>query len=396
MVSRLGQWFYRHAQRGTDHPNWFVRRSAQLTVLGALAGGLALRGLGRPLSNESEEQQQFFERFAISRSLRDYVQARGAVQPWLGRFARTLLLLQAADTKLRELARPESFTCVLRLDRHIDQPILRNLLIWHNHLLRRDRRGGQNVDLMLLPVTAGLDESRLFDLISLAFLLERIRNVGVFWGVESSESAGSNLMSNLGMHGTQNGDDLARLSMDVLDHITRHGTSGGIKVPLDARRQAQDFFKAALARRIVIAVSLRENADGAIDTAELDWWLPLFDGLAQRHPAAAFVILNRLTPSQGHTWPAHIRVARHQGLSFQDAVAVAQYADGFVGVLDVFGLAANAAARPGVYIPLDGGELLGAQPSSAVVKDRQVMLASCDRVRIEAALRSFLADLGRL
>jgi hypothetical protein len=62
--------------------------------------------------------------------------------------------------------------------------------------------------------------------------------------------------------------------------------------------------------------------------------------------------------------------------------------------LDIFGLTANAAARPGVYVPLDEAELLGTGHSSAIVKDRQVMLASCDRARIESAVSRFFDDLG--
>ena len=59
MMTRTGQRL--EARRGTDHPNWLVRRTAQLAVLVSLAARLALRSLGRPLGNEREKQGQFVE-----------------------------------------------------------------------------------------------------------------------------------------------------------------------------------------------------------------------------------------------------------------------------------------------------------------------------------------------
>ena len=118
--------------------------------------------------------------------------------------------------------------------------------------------------------------------------------------------------------------------------------------------------------------------------------------MVERHPRLGFVVLNRLVPSRWQRWPAHIRFAREQGFSLQEAISIAQFADGYVGVLDIFGLAANAASRPGVYVPLREDELVGGQHSPATVKEQQVMLASCDRGRIEAAVLSFLQGLGAL
>jgi hypothetical protein len=362
---------------------------------------VVVHGLGHPLDEEREKQEQFIDSFATSPSLREYVQARRPLQHRVGLFARTLLMLQAADARLRELARSQQPTFALKIEARVDQRVLRNLLIWHNHAIGSlfEDRDEQPIDVALVLARACGDESRLFELISASFMLERVRNISVFWGEESVDAAVPTLTGNTAadaQRAPREAWDLGKTPVDLVDHVTRRGIAGGIKVVQDARKRAQDFFKTALPRQVVIAVSLKEGADGTVDAAELDWLLRLLDGVVERYPRLGFVILNRLAPSRWQTWPPHIRFARHQGFSLQDAISIAQFADGYLGVLDMFGLAANAAARPGVYVPLDEGELLGAEDSPATVKDRQVMLASCDRAHIEPAITSFLEDLGRL
>jgi hypothetical protein len=401
MMQSISQWILVQAARWVEHPNWVLRRTSQLTALGSLGMRVVVYGLGHPLDKEREKQEQFIESFATSPSLREYVQARRPLQHRVGLLARTLLMLQAADARLRELARSPRRMFALRIEGRVDQRVLRNLLIWHNHAIGPlfADRDEQPIDVALVLASACGDESRLFELISASFMLERVRNISVFWGEESVDAAVPTLTGNAAadaQRAPREAWDLGRMPVDLVDHVTRRGTAGGIKVVQDARKRTQDFFKTALPRQVVIAVSLKEGADGTVDAAELNWLLQVLDGVVERYPRLGFVILNRLAPSRWQTWPVHIRFARHQGFSLQDAISIAQFADGYLGVLDMFGLAANAAARPGVYVPLDEGELLGAEGSPAIVKDRQVMLASCDRARIETAITSFLEDLGRL
>jgi hypothetical protein len=401
MMQSISQRLLVQAARWVEHPNWVLRRTSQLTVLGSLGMRVVVHGLGHPLDKEREKQEQFIESFATSPSLREYVQARRPLQHRVGLLARTLLMLQAADARLRELARSPHPLFALRIEGRVDQRVLRNLLIWHNHAIGSPvaDRDEQSIDVALVLASACGDESRLFELISASFMLERVRNISVFWGEESVDAAVPTLTGNAAadaQRAPREAWDLGRMPVDLVDHVTRRGTAGGIKVVQDARKRTQDFFKTALPRQVVIAVSLKEGGDGTIDAAELNWLLRVLDGVVDRYSRLGFVILNRLAPSRWQRWPVHIRFARHQGFSLQDAISIAQFADGYLGVLDMFGLTANAAARPGVYFPLDEGELLGAEGSPAIVKDRQVMLASCDRARIETAITSFLEDLGRL
>jgi hypothetical protein len=100
-------------------------------------------------------------------------------------------------------------------------------------------------------------------------------------------------------------------------------------------------------------------------------------------------MLNCLPPSQWREWSPHVRFARHAGLSLQDAICLAQIADGYLGVLDLFGLAAHSAGRPGVYVPLEDGDLSGGEISADSANGPRIMVASRDRADIEAALGRF-------
>ena len=75
----------------------------------------------------------------------------------------------------------------------------------------------------------------------------------------------------------------------------------------------------------------------------------------------------------------------------QDAVCLAQIADGYFGVLDVFGLAAHSAGRPGIYVPLDDGDLPPAEAPDNASKGQMIMVGSRDRARIARAMDEFFA-----
>ena len=147
-------------------------------------------------------------------------------------------------------------------------------------------------------------------------------------------------------------DDLGNMPRALMDQVERQGTRGGIKLLTHGRKYANDLLKLTLPGRYVVAVALREREDGDVEPDELEFWLGLIDTLRTQHPQAAFVMLNCLPPSHWREWPAHIRFARHHGLSLQDTICLAQIADGYLGVLDLFGLAAHSAGRPGIYVPL--------------------------------------------
>jgi hypothetical protein len=171
----------------------------------------------------------------------------------------------------------------------------------------------------------------------------------------------------------------------IIGQVELQGSKGGIKLLPHGRKYANDFLKLALPGRFIVAVGLRERQDGAVEPGELDFWLPLIESLCARYPRAAFVMLNRLSPSQWREWPVHLRFARHQGLNLQDAICLAQIADGYLGVLDLFGLAAHSAGRPGIYVPLEDPP----PAERGTASNAQVIVASRNRADIEMAVKGF-------
>jgi hypothetical protein len=402
IFARIAQQLHGRADRLLRHPNRLARRTAQLAILGLMASGLTDRGGGRSGGGLHGPQPRLFNHPSFLAGVRRYLQSPGVLRPWLGSMARRQVLRESVSARRRQLAQSDRLTFVWHVNGRIDQQTLRNLLIWQNHVLESSSaaNGGGAVDIILkLPAQAG-DEPRLFDLISAALVLARIRNLAIFWGDEGLEAAAPIYMSNAELarwSETRAVDDLRQMPRQVTEQVERSGTRGGVKLLLDGRKRVQDFFKAAMPGQFIVAVGLREGPDGAVDPDELSRWLSFLDTAAARHRRVGFVVLNRVAPSQWRAWPAHVRFARHQGLSMQDALCLAQVADGYAGVVDIFGLTANAAARPGVYVPLtDGdGSLLPRDGSAPASATDQIMLGSRNPAHIEAALERFVSALPR-
>jgi hypothetical protein len=119
-----------------------------------------------------------------------------------------------------------------------------------------------------------------------------------------------------------------------------------------------------------------ESADGDIERGELDRWLRWIADQHARDQRLGFVILNRVAPSQCSTLPDYVRVARWQGLSLQDTVCLAQIADTYVGVLDILGLTALSAGRPGVYLPMNAEDVNAADLSQIDAKLQKILVLS--------------------
>jgi len=400
MFAKIAQHLQARADRLQRHPDRLARRTAQLVILGLMASGLT--DGGRPVGGAHGLQPRLLSHPSFLAGVRRYLQSPGLLRPWLGSMARRLVLRESVSARRRQLAQSDRLSFVWHVDGRIDQQTLRNLLIWQNHVLESSSASNDSdtVDIMLKLSASANDEPRLFELISAALMLERIRNLAIFWGDEGLEAAAPVYMSNVELacwFETRAADDLRQMPRPVTERVERSGTRGGVRLLPDGRKRVQDFFKAAMPGQVIVAVGLREGPDGAVDPDEFGRWLSLLDAAAARHRRVSFVVLNRVAPSQWRAWPAHLRFARHQGLSMQDALCLAQIADGYAGVLDIFGLTANAAARPGVYVPLTDGDGLfpprdgSAQTSGAV----QIMLSTRDPAHIEAALERVVSALPR-
>jgi hypothetical protein len=397
MIRRLLLSPYVLAEPFLEHRNWIIRGAAQATVLCVASVRLGLRRGDAVDGDAPDPSDGLVRQLSASTGLRDFLLGRSIVKRFVGRLYRALLWRLSVAAKARERARPDQRNFALRLTGPIDQKAMRNLLIWQNHVLPSYLRPDDNrqVDVALV-ISAGLDnEPRLFDLISIVLMLERFRNFVVFWDEETAADAASILMSDKELahwRAAAGATDLGKMPRDITGQVELHGTRGGVKLLQHGRKYANDFFKLAFPRRFVIAVALREREDGTAEPDELELWLGLIDTLRARHSDVAFVVLNCLAPSQWQEWPAHVRFARHQGLTLQDAVCLAQTADGYFGVLDVFGLAAHSAGRPGVYVPLDDADLPRGEAPADVAKGRMIMVGSLDHARIEGAMDEFFAS----
>jgi len=394
MIRRLLLGPYKLAEPWVRHPSWMVRRPAQVAVLGIATIWLALPGSEKAERDAPEQVDELARQFWSSPKLLEFLNGPAIGKPVIGRICRLLVLRLSVAAKLRERASADDLNFVLRLNGPLDQKSLRNLLIWQNHVLPSYvQREDAQVDVALVLANGSANEARLFDLISILLMLERFRSFAVFWDEETAMAATSDLLSqreSSRWRAREPASDLRTLPRQISREVELRGTRGGIKLLPHGRKSANDFLKLTLPGRFIVAVALREREDGTIESDELEFWLDLIERLGVRYPRAAFVMLNRLAPSQWREWPVHLRFARHQGLNLQDAMCLAQIADGYLGVLDLFGFAAHSAGRPGVYVPLD--DLPPPERASANLRVSQIIVGSCNRADIEAAVNNL--ELG--
>jgi hypothetical protein len=394
MIRRILLSPYVFAAPWLEHPNWMIRRTAQATVLWVASIWLVLRRVDVAEGDPPDPSDDLVQQLSASTGLRDFLLGRSVVKRLVGRVCRALLLRLSVAAKARERANSDGRNFALRLGGPIDQKALRDLLIWQNHVLPSYLRPGDDrqVDVALVLSGPSGSEPRLFDLVSVGLMLERLRNFVVLWDEETAVDSASVLMSDKELarwRAAGVAGDLGRLPREMTSQVERHGTRGGVKLLPHGRKYANDFFKLALPYRFIVAVALREGEDGTVAPAELELWLGLIDALRVRRSDLAFVMLNCLAPSQWREWPACVRFARHDGLTLQDAICLAQIADGFIGVLDIFGLAAHSAGRPGVYVPLEDGDYPRAEVADDLSNDRMIMVGSRDRACIERAMEEF-------
>jgi len=373
-----------------QHPSWSVRRAAQAGVLVIATAWLALSKLTRRSVDPPERVDEFIERLESSAALREFLQGPGVLRrPLSGRVFRELLFRLSTAPGAHRASDHEHRNFTLRVGGPIDQAGLRNLVIWQNRLLPPlvgDDDPGE-IDLALLLRGAAADEPRLSELVSVVLMLERVRSFALLWEGQGPSGGTPAPQSAMGGDAVA-AADLTALPREVVGEVERNGGCSGIRMLAPGRRRANDFVKLALPRRFVIAVALRERFDGSVEPGELAAWLDCIDRQQARQADVGFVLLNRVAPSEWRDWPAYLRCPRHQGLTLQDALCLAQVADGYLGVLDVFGLAARSAGRPGVYVAIEEDALA---PTQSIAGARQTVLGCRDRVAVEQAVADFLA-----
>ena len=383
---------YRIAEPWLRHSNWLVRRVAQAAAFGVAVVWLALPSELPAQADAPAPSDPLADAFVSSPRMREFLHGNAIGKPLVGPICRRLVLRLSVYTKTRQETASDDRNFALRLQGPIDQTAFRNLLIWQNHVLPPLLPDGVAADIVLVLASGANGDARLLDLFSVALMLERVRSLSVFWDEEAAIETMSIIMSERELsrwRASGETSDLGRMPRDLTQKVALRGSHGGVKLLQHGRKYANDFLKLALPGRFIVAVGLRESEDGTVLAQDLELWLGMIDRLHARELRAGFVLLNRLAPSQWREWPAHLRFPRHQGLSLQDTICLAQIADGYLGVLDLFGLAAHSAGRPGVYVPLEDGGPARPRRAAESAKPTQIMVGSCQRTEIEAAIESF-------
>jgi hypothetical protein len=387
---------YRLAEPWLRHSNWMVRRVAQVAAFGVAIAWLALPSARTAADGAPARDDALADELVSSPRMREFLHGTAIANPLVGPICRLLVLRLSVYAKTRDGGSADDRNFVLRLNGPIGQAALRNLLIWQNHVLPPHVPAADNsqVDIVLALDGRLESDARLFDLFSAALMLERVRSLSVFWNEQAAVGAASAVMSQRELtrwRATERMDDLAEMPRDITRHVAIHGTRGGIRLLQHGRRYANDFLKLALPGRLIIAVGLLEREDGTVEPEELELWLGLIDRLHLRHLHAAFVVLNCLAPSQWRQWPEYLRFPRHQGLTLQDTICLVQIVDGYIGVLDLLGLAAHSAGLRGVYVPLEDGDAPRPQTLGENSQTSQIMVGTRHRTDIEAALETVAA-----
>lgn len=118
-------------------------------------------------------------------------------------------------------------------------------------------------------------------------------------------------------------------------------------------RNVNNYLKIAHPGAFVVALALPETDDGFCDKW-LDAWREAIESFRSPVESISFVVLNAFSPGAFSFYEKRrstpFSFARSAGLSLAETVCLAQKADAFIGYMNIFGLAARAALRPGVYL----------------------------------------------
>ncbi|MEQ8345892.1 MAG: hypothetical protein RIB84_22200 [Sneathiellaceae bacterium] len=285
--------------------------------------------------------------------------------------------------KFRENHYFDGMNFVARLRGPLTQAGLRNFILWQERMVRNQQLppGFKFNAAILVQDGEDMQTDRLFSALCLS---DTVNGFSLFWdkaeaerafavplGLTDAESrrmrAGEGIFD-LGLalpqaapgpaaragHPAPPGADAGRVMADADLLAAEHdGVPRAFHPSLDPRRQVTHFIKIAHPRGYRLAVSLPESADGFADES-LAAWLPHLQVLADREESLTICLLNRFVQGADGVskLPRGIHAIRQAGLTEQDVLAFAMEAEGFFGCLDIYGLAARSAGRPGIYVPL--------------------------------------------
>lgn len=270
---------------------------------------------------------------------------------------RFLNFVCCAFLKHREYMHTKRLNHVAILNHPVNQKTLRNLLVWQKRIYARNPVLPKEQPInVILRIRDGAEPSHLMDFFSCFTMLPHFLNLDFSWDDEAADAATDLTMSLKDRRiwaRVHNAYDLAAADPADVRALEADGCPNRFARPLDSRKRFNDYMKAAAPGKVTIAVSLPEAEGGIVGPLVLARWVAILSSVRDRQPTVVFLLANRVAEWDRFEWPEGIRPLRDHGFTLMDVITAAQNAEGFVGVLDVVGLAAYSGHVPGVYMPLE-------------------------------------------
>ncbi len=302
---------------------------------------------------------------------------------------RALYAATAGILKYRERIFADRMNFGARLQYTVDANTLRNVVLWQHAVL--DTPPYAHKVHANLRIVGDVEQIQLDRLMSLLLMSDIFANVNLFFDEETATDARiTTLTIAEERRGSRDSEyDLGAAQPLRAEIFDSAGWARIFSTRTGFDRNINNYMKTAHPGAFVVALSLPEDDDGFCD-AWAGPWVEAAYAVARDFPDITFVVLNRVGPVElsSAAVPVHAAVtyARKSGLTLAETAILAQKSDAFVGQIDMFGLAARAARRPGVYM----------SPADEDYSDRAANIIHTGMLRPEEAmarLRTILADL---
>jgi hypothetical protein len=248
---------------------------------------------------------------------------------------------------------------------------MRNALVWIDSIASH-RTDDAGIEVMIHSPTMSTDP-RLSELLALLYGAPCVSNVSAY---PSEQSFQEDMRMIARVDPARAAITIHEVNLDGPDVGSLAETDNGIALTFKgtpSNKALNDFLKTTSPGRLFVAVSLPQSADGTVPQNELDRWTSALRRLGGEFPFISFGILNRIGLDVADSDSPDIGLLRNRGFGFLDTVAIVQSADYFIGVMDVFGMLARGAQKPGAYWPLEGGAPGESQSENSLTRMRELL-----------------------
>jgi glycosyltransferase involved in cell wall biosynthesis len=261
--------------------------------------------------------------------------------------------------KHRDLVHGGRPRCIALLRGRVSQATLRNIVIWQHCLLKSPEARASRVH-GTFCVSGDGDAAQMDQLVSLLCVSDVFDCFDISWQEPGRVDAPTLVPLRQGWSVAPSERvyfDLSDASPPAAPAVELAGVPEAFSHSSEPLRAVNTYLKSAHLRRFIVALGLIEDDEGFCDRS-LREWLPYLRRFREDTPDVSFCLLNRtmLGAAPDDAPPVDFAPVRGLGLGLQEAVALAQKASAYLGPMDVFGLAAISAGRPGVYYGATSGD----------------------------------------